>query len=95
MKNKDKRHYIFESNKTKLELKTNDKTHYILGSFMIMAIIGILVFAGLGIWADMAIEKPQGWIFDNAFNVCVGLTFVVVICIIIQQVMIRKEKENK
>ncbi len=76
-------------------MKNKDKTHYMLGSFMIIAIIGILVFAGLGIWADMAIEKPQGWIFDNAFNVCVGLIFVVAICIIIQQVMIRKEKENK
>ena len=73
-------------------MKNNDKTHYILGSFMIVSIIGILVFAGLGIWADMAIEKPQGWIFDNALNICVGLTFVVVICIIIQ---IKKDKENK
>ena len=76
-------------------MKNKDKTHYILGSFMIIAIIGILAFAGLGIWVEMSIEKPQGWIFDNAFNVCVGLIFVVAICIIIQQVMIRKDKGNK
>ena len=76
-------------------MKNKDKTHYILGGFMIISIIGVLAFAGLGIWTNMAIEKPQGWIFDNALNVCVGLIFVVVICIIIQQVMIRKDKEDK